>query len=57
MPTTEYSVLNAKLGYTTNHFSLEGGLNNALSREYTEFLSYKRNQGARMANTRRGFSF
>lgn len=40
--TAGYSVFNLQLGYRTDRFRLEGGLNNLLAREYSEFLSYAR---------------
>lgn len=42
-PTAGYSVFNLQLGYHARYFNLQGGVNNLLAREYSEFFSYMRN--------------
>ncbi len=42
-PTAGFSVFNLKLRYRTKGFHVEAGVNNLLSREYSEYLSYARN--------------
>jgi len=41
--TAGYSVFNLKLGYRNERIQVEGGLNNLLARQYSQFLSYARN--------------
>jgi iron complex outermembrane receptor protein len=58
LPTAGYSVFNLKLGYRTARFSVEGGVNNLLNREYSDFLSYARNpynNGIRLPEPGRNF--
>lgn len=56
--TAGFSVFNLKLGYHTDRFHAEGGVNNLLAREYSEFLSYARNpytNGVRLPEPGRNF--
>ena len=58
LTTAGYSVFNFKLGYRTGSVHLEGGLNNMLGREYSEFLSYAGNpysNGMRLPEPGRNF--
>ncbi len=56
--TAGYSIFNLSTGYHTRRINLEMGLNNALSRQYSEFLSYARNpysNGIRLPEPGRNF--
>ena len=56
--TSGFSIFSLKLGYTASNFHLEGGVNNVLAREYTEYLSYARNpytNGIRLPEPGRNF--
>jgi iron complex outermembrane receptor protein len=56
--TAGYSTFNLKLGYHTNRIRVEGGVNNLLAREYSDFLSYARNpytNGVRLPEPGRNF--
>ena len=56
--TAGYSVFNFKTGYHMRQINLEAGLNNVLSRQYSEFLSYARNpytNGIRLPEPGRNF--
>lgn len=58
LPTAGYSVFNLNAGYRASGFYMEGGINNLLSREYTDFLSYARdpyNTGIRLPEPGRNF--
>lgn len=56
--TAGFSVFNLKLGYLTGPIHAEGGVDNLLSRQYSEFLSYARNpytNGVRLPEPGRNF--
>lgn len=57
-PTAGFSIFNLKLGYRVKAFHAEAGVNNLLSREYSEYLSYARNpytNGVRLPEPGRNF--
>ncbi len=56
--TAGFSIFNLQLGYHAGRFHAEGGVNNLLGREYSEFLSYARNpytNGVRLPEPGRNF--
>lgn len=58
LQTAGYSVFNLKAGYRARGFHLEGGIDNLLAREYSEYLSYARNpysNGVRLPEPGRNF--
>ena len=56
--TAGYSIFNFRAGYRTGTLHFEGGVNNLLSRQYSEFLSYARGpytNGIRLPEPGRNF--
>jgi iron complex outermembrane receptor protein len=58
LTTSGFSVFNLKLGYRKPRYRIEGGVDNLLGREYSEYLSYARNpyaSGIRLPEPGRNF--